>query len=182
MVAAGGGPDLGAGLPGLPRLRPADAADDDRGAGVGILLRPCQPVAHPLQHDRVQLVRRGADPVPRADRDADAAHGAPHADPQLLLHRLHRGWAHPVLHRRSVLADRSLPARARSDAGPAVQRHGLGDLHQPGRLPRRAERVPGLRYLPRSPAPAGLRALGRAFQPGDRGGAAAGGLRAARRS
>src|SRR5262245_28494701 len=59
-------------LPVVPGLRPPDVASDVGGGGRGLLSRPGEPPADPLQHDSVQLVLGGTHPASGADRAADA--------------------------------------------------------------------------------------------------------------
>ena len=122
----------------------------------------------PVQHDRVQLVRRVPRPDPGADRDADPQDGASHAD-LLLRDAGLRGRRSDVVSRRQrLLAAGRLPPGTESGADPAAQRFRLDDLHHPGSVSDRAERDPRAGDLFRRSAATGLQPLGGALQPSRR--------------
>ena len=161
---AGAGNRLALRLPAVPWVRPADVSNDVGGAGRRLLPRSGEPPAHPLQHDRLQLVRGRSDSDPGADRVADPQDGPPHADLLVRHHRVRGRRPHDLLDGQSVLAARRLPPGAGSAADPSAQRSRVGDLLESGRIPDRAERDPRARDLSRPPGATGLPALGGALQ------------------
>ena len=122
----------------LPRLRPADVSHRVGAGGRGVL-QP-EPRSRALQHDPLQLVLRGADPDPHADRGADAGHGASDSRDAVLRDRRRRRGPHRVPDLDRLLAGRRLPTGPLAGPHVAPQRPGLDHLHVRRPLPHRPVR------------------------------------------
>ena len=161
----------------FPGFLHPDVADHVRGAGRELLSRRDR--ADSLQHDPVQLVRRGSDPHRDPLGDADPPDGSSHADPVLQPDRLRRRPTRALPHRQHVLAPRRLPPGTRPRADPVAQRSRVGHLHHPGSLSDRSMPAAGAGDLLGSPGPTGFQTVGGTFQSARRGRAGTCGLRRA---
>ena len=165
MDVARGGDPLDRRLFPVSGLQSADVTHDAGGAGCRVLSGSGPPSGDPVQHDRVQLVRRVPRPDSGSDRAADPQDGTSDADLLLRDAGLRGRRPDSVSRRQRLLAAGRLSSGAQPGADSAAQRFRLDNLHHRGPVSDRAKRNPGPGNLFRRSATSGIPPLGGSLQP-----------------